>query len=68
MRELDAVLQAFLQASYADLDAADTARFEAILDLPDPDLYAYLTGRSEPADLHIASLIGRIRHSLHPPA
>jgi antitoxin CptB len=66
MRELDAVLQSFLQTSYADLSAADIRRFEAILDLPDPELYAYLTGRSEPPDRHIARLIERIRHSLHP--
>ena len=66
MRELDTVLQAFLQTGCADLDAADMARFEAILELPDPELYAYLAGRSDPTDLDIARLINRIRHSLHP--
>jgi antitoxin CptB len=68
MRELDAVLQQFLLTSYAELDAADMARFEAILDLPDPDLYAYLAGRSEPTDLDIGRLIKRIGVSFHPAA
>jgi antitoxin CptB len=67
MRELDAVLQAFLEAEAAGLDEAEIARFEAILDLPDPTLHAYLMGRSVPADLPTAALIDRIR-TRHRPA
>ena len=48
-----------------ELDAADKSRFAAILDLPDPELYGYLAGRSEPPDESIAALIERIRTSLH---
>jgi succinate dehydrogenase flavin-adding protein (antitoxin of CptAB toxin-antitoxin module) len=66
MRELDAVLQQFVDSSFADLDADDTARFEAILDLADPVLLAYLTGRSVPADPDIARLIDRIRAGHRP--
>jgi antitoxin CptB len=66
MRELDAVLQSFLGS--ADLDAADLSRFEAILNLPDPELFAYLTGRSVPADLDTARLVERIRASHRPHA
>jgi antitoxin CptB len=66
MRELDAVLQAFLDASAADLGDAEIACFEAILDLPDPTLHAYLMGRSAPADLATATLIERIRASHRP--
>ena len=66
MRELDAVLQSFLQTSA--LGDADIARFEAILELPDPELFAYLSGRSEPADRDIATLIERIRTSHCPQA
>ena len=60
MRELDAVLQSFL-ASAATLDERDLSIFEAILDLPDPELLAYLTGRSAPEDPAIARVIERIR-------
>ena len=66
MRELDAVLQAFLEDSFEALDDEDKSRFEAILDLPDPEIYGYIAGRAEPRDRHYARLIGLIRESLHP--
>jgi antitoxin CptB len=66
MRELDAVLQSFAESSLATLDRADLARFERILELPDPELFAYLTGRNAPADLDIARLIERVRSSHRP--
>jgi antitoxin CptB len=66
MRELDAVLQAFLQNSFPSLSEDDKSRFALILDLPDPELYAYLAGREAPSDGNFAALISRIRTSLHP--
>lgn len=60
MHELDGVLEAFLASSFADLSEADKACFAAILDLPDPDLYAYLAGRMEHPDPRSAALIARI--------
>lgn len=64
MRELDAILQAFLQDSFPELDEADKSRFEAILDLPDPELYGYLIRRIDAADRDDARLFERIRNSL----
>jgi succinate dehydrogenase flavin-adding protein (antitoxin of CptAB toxin-antitoxin module) len=61
MHELDGVLEAFLASSFASLTDADKSCFAAILDLPDPDLYAYLAGRIEPKDPGSATLIARIR-------
>jgi antitoxin CptB len=66
MRELDAVLQAFLDRSAGGLGGGDIASFERVLDLPDPELYAYLVGRSVPADPAIAALIDRIRAGFSP--
>jgi antitoxin CptB len=66
MRELDAVLQAFLRDRFAGLSEADKSRFEAILELPDPELYGYLARRVEPADSHDARLFELIRSSLYP--
>ena len=66
MREIDAVLQSFLDACAADLEEAEIACFEAILDLPDPTLHAYLMGRSVPPDPVTAALIERIRASHRP--
>jgi succinate dehydrogenase flavin-adding protein (antitoxin of CptAB toxin-antitoxin module) len=68
MRELDAVLAAFLEAEGERLGDLDIARFEAILELPDPTLHAYLLRRSAPEDAAIAALIERIRASHRPSA
>jgi antitoxin CptB len=64
MRELDALLLAFVDANATGLTEAEIVRFEAILELPDPTLHAYLLGRSAPADLATVALIERIRTSL----
>ena len=66
MRELDAVLESFVRTSFADLGAEDIARFQRNLELPDPELFAYVTGRSAPVDYDIARLIERIRSSHRP--
>jgi antitoxin CptB len=66
MRELDAVLERFLERGYPSSSEQDKARFEALLELPDPDLYSYLIGGHEPADRDIASLLARIRSSVAP--
>jgi antitoxin CptB len=63
MRELDALLQNFVEDSVPGLNEAEIASFEAILDLPDPTLHAYLVGRSAPDDPLTTSLIDRIRGS-----
>jgi antitoxin CptB len=68
MRELDAVLQGFVQAPPDRLSDADIACFAAILELPDPELYAYLLGRSVSADPDTANLIERIRANHRPEA
>jgi len=68
MRELDTVLQSFLDSSSAELTDAEIGCFEAILDLPDPTLYAYLMGRSVPPDHATAAFIDRIRAGHRPSA
>ena len=68
MRELDTVLQSFLDAEGERLGEGDIASFEAILELPDPTLHAYLLGRSAPEDAATARLIERIRASHRPRA
>jgi succinate dehydrogenase flavin-adding protein (antitoxin of CptAB toxin-antitoxin module) len=63
MRELDALLQNFVDDSLPALSAEEIAGFEQILDLPDPTLHAYLVGRNVPDDPLIERLIARIRTS-----
>ena len=44
MRELDLLLGRFADASLDKLDEMDLAAFEAILDVPDPEILAWITG------------------------
>lgn len=68
MRELDAVLESFVDSSVSSLTEAEIGCFEVILELPDPLLHAYLMGRSVPDDPAIAALIERIRAEHRPSA
>ncbi len=61
MRELDRLLTGFLEQRYSELTEQQRAEFEAILEFPDPQLYAYLLGRATPADPRLAELIQFIR-------
>jgi antitoxin CptB len=61
MRELDVLLRRFVDVEVPTLTDAEIAAFEGILDLPDPELCAYLLGNSAPADPTAARLIERIR-------
>jgi antitoxin CptB len=64
MRELDTILLAFVETGYASLDSAQKRCFAEILELPDPDLHAYLVGKAEPTDPAIAEILSRIRGSV----
>ena len=66
MREIDALLVAFLDRWAARLTEQEISAFEGILELSDPVLHSYLLGRSAPNDAAIAELIERIRASVDP--
>jgi antitoxin CptB len=61
MRELDALLAAFVARHASTLSDAEAAHFEAILELPDAVLHDYLLGRDAPADPATVTLLERIR-------
>jgi succinate dehydrogenase flavin-adding protein (antitoxin of CptAB toxin-antitoxin module) len=63
MRELDRILECFLERDYGRLGEAERRRFAEILELPDPDLHAYLVGKAVPADPALARLLDSIRAS-----
>lgn len=64
MRELDRILEGFLDCGFDRLSAEEKARFEEFLEYPDPDLHAYLLGKAEPSDVKLAALLERIRETL----
>ncbi|MFN7273428.1 MAG: succinate dehydrogenase assembly factor 2 [Gammaproteobacteria bacterium] len=61
MKELDVMLVRWLDGPGQGASSAETAHFDRLLDLPDPELAAYLL-RGEPAtDPELAALVAAIR-------
>jgi succinate dehydrogenase flavin-adding protein (antitoxin of CptAB toxin-antitoxin module) len=66
MRELDVLLIHFFEASFDKLSETEKHTFQALLELPDPELQAYLIAGHASEDPDVEALLGRIRTSLHP--
>jgi len=62
MLELDVLLARFVQREFASLNLDERRQYEALLELPDPELLELLYGRTEPAP-ELAALIKRIRQT-----
>lgn len=66
MRELDLLLQGFLDRGYAELDQSGRFTFETVLEYPDSLLFEILMGRITPADKDVADVVERIRNATTP--
>lgn len=65
MKELDLLLESWLDRVWPGADAGRRQAFERMLDRSDPELAAWLLGGERPADAALAALIDeivRIRH------
>jgi antitoxin CptB len=60
MRELDILLERYLRERYPCAPAAEQQAFEALLDLPDPELLAFVMRRQVPTDPHWAHVISKL--------
>lgn len=60
MKELDVLLERFLDTAYDDLNSTERAAFESLLRNEDPDLYDLLARKMEAADAQQAQIIARI--------
>lgn len=60
-REIDLILGGFADARLADLDEAGVAAFEALLDAPDQDVYAWITEASPAPRAHDTPTLALIR-------
>jgi antitoxin CptB len=60
-REMDLILGRFADAEIANLSDDELAHLEYLMDVPDPDLYAALTGNMLPAPEYANSLFARIK-------
>jgi antitoxin CptB len=60
-REMDLILGRFADAEIAGLGDDELAQLERLIEVPDPDLYAALTGDRELAPEHASGLFERIK-------
>jgi antitoxin CptB len=60
-REMDLILGRFADTEIGGLSEPELAQFEYLMDVPDPDLYAALTGKMPPAPDYANALFDRIR-------
>jgi succinate dehydrogenase flavin-adding protein (antitoxin of CptAB toxin-antitoxin module) len=61
MKELDVVMSAYLDHHYASATPEQQSLFRDLLQMPDPDLYNLLLGRTEAEDPELAYLVERLR-------
>jgi antitoxin CptB len=60
-KEADLVLGRFADLHAAALDDGDFKHFEALLEEPDDDLYAWILGREPPPARHDHALLSRLQ-------
>ena len=61
MKEMDLILGRFADTHLAGFDTAELDAFEAIVELPDIELYQWLTGRVAVPETHDTAMLRRIR-------
>jgi antitoxin CptB len=68
MRELDLLLDEFLEMEYEGLSTADRDRFERLLECRNEDLMDWLMEGASPPDEELAGIASRIREWRAPSA
>ena len=61
MKELDELLESYMIKRYDRAPEAEQRTFAQLLELQDPQLFAYLLGRETPTDEAVVDVIGKIR-------
>jgi antitoxin CptB len=69
MREMDILLQRFLERGYDAMGPDERSHFERLLELPDQDILRWLLGEAHelPADEGLAVVVRRIRRVVDGP-
>ena len=69
MKELDLLIGGFAERHLESLDAAQLDRFEALLEVPEPQLYAWLFAGADapgPQDNDVLALLRRFKQTYAP--
>ena len=65
MRELDQLLERWLDREYAAVSEVERGVFRQLLDCEDDKLWRWFLGHESPDDVEIAALVDRIRALPH---
>jgi len=60
-READAIFGAFAEVYLGELDEIELATFEALLEVPDQDIYDWLRGHAPVPTLHDTPIFARLK-------
>ncbi|MCJ7556558.1 MAG: succinate dehydrogenase assembly factor 2 [Gammaproteobacteria bacterium] len=60
MRELDFLLGRYLEQHYPDAGPEERAGFEKFLELPDPVILSWVTGKEQPPEGVFSEIIGQL--------
>lgn len=61
MKELDILLGGFAERYLKSLSSVELDQFEALLNQPDPDLFAWIMGLSEVPSEHDSAVMGQLK-------
>jgi antitoxin CptB len=61
MKELDELFERYMAVRYDDAPETEQRDFARLLELHDPEIFAYLLGRKDPEDPSLSDVIDRIR-------
>ena len=65
MLELDLVLEPFVRDAYRDLSSEDQARYRALLECEDQELFGWFLGRQRPQDAELAKIVDTVLAFTH---
>ncbi len=60
-KELDILFGAFAAQHLDGFTAAETDAFETLLDLPDPDVFDWITGAADPPEGPVGDMVRRVK-------
>jgi antitoxin CptB len=63
MKELDLLLERYLAERYLDADPVEQGAFRELLDMQDPELFAFITGRERPSTEELCRVVDTLRRA-----
>lgn len=61
IKEMDLILTSFARQELPEMNEAELLQFEALMDVPDHDLYYWITGANPTPTEHQTDLMARLR-------